>query len=169
MRLLGGLLVAAMMLAGIIAWEVTDAQQVDTARPVMQAATTSAAQIRQVSHVRDWIATTLARPLFSPDRRPSAETLADTASGPTDLPRLTGIVVGPTGRSAIFAGADKPIVIGEGGHIAAFTVQSIDMAQVQILGPDGLRVLRPAFDSVAASPGMTLATTRHREPAPVAK
>ena len=55
-------------------------------------------------HAHDWVVTVLARPLFSPDRRPPADTVI-VASGRTvpGLPRLAAILVGPFGRSAIFA------------------------------------------------------------------
>lgn len=92
-----------------------------------------------------WVAATLARPLFSPDRRPPP---IDGAARPADapLPRLTGTLVTTAGRSAIFAGAEAPVVVGEGGRIGTFTVHLIESGRVTLLGPDGQRTLRPSFD-----------------------
>jgi len=94
----------------------------------------------------------LARPLFSPDRRPPADAVT-VASGRTvpGLPRLAGILVGPFGRSAIFAiNGAKPIVVQEGGRVAAYTIKSIEATQVRLLGPDGAQVLYPSFEPAAA-------------------
>ena len=94
----------------------------------------------------------LARPLFSPDRRPAADAVT-VASGRTvpGLPRLAGILVGPFGRSAIFAtNGAKPIVVQEGGRVADYTIKSIEATQVHLLGPDGAQVLYPSFEPAAA-------------------
>lgn len=108
------------------------------------------------------IATLLARPLFNPDRRPVAGAASSGPGGAAELPRLTGILIGPTGRSAIFAGADerRPVVLREGGSLGAFTVRSITPTQVTVLGPAGPRVLRPSFDGAAPAPGPTSPGTR---------
>lgn len=100
-----------------------------------------------VDHTDAWVATILARPLFSRNRRPSAERVAE-ANATEGLPRLTGIAVSPAGRSAIFAGSPggKPIVVGEGGSVGAYTVRSIRPDQVQVEGPGGTRTVAPAFD-----------------------
>lgn len=92
-----------------------------------------------------YVATILARPLFAPSRRPGATGAVGAVAG---LGRLSGVMVGPGGRHAIFvmAGGSKPIVVGEGAHIAGYVVQSIDDGAVTILGPDGHRTLRPTFD-----------------------
>ncbi len=109
------------------------------------------------NQVARWAATVLARPLFSPGRRPPAAAAALGAVAPS-LPRVAGIMVTPAGRRAIFAekGA-KPLVLGEGGQVAGFTVQSIRAGQVTVRGPEGVRVLSPTFDpeapASAAPPG----------------
>ncbi len=107
-----------------------------------------------VDHTDAWVATILARPLFSRNRRPSAERVAE-ASATEGLPRLTGIAVSPAGRSAIFAGSSpggKPIVVGEGGSVGAYTVRSIRPDQVQVEGPGGTRTVAPAFDPTPHTP-----------------
>lgn len=98
------------------------------------------------SDVAQWAEASLARPLFSPERRPPmADVVA--AAAPAPLPRLTGILISPRGRSAIFAGGARPMVVGEGGLVGGFTVRSIEPGQVLLAGPEGLRVVRPSFDA----------------------
>ena len=105
--------------------------------------------------VARWAATSLARPLFAPGRRPPAQAAAAAkldAPAP-DLPRIAGTMVTPAGRRAIFAAkGDKPLVVGEGAQVGGFTVQSIKAGQVTLLGPAGVRVLSPTFDPDAPVP-----------------
>jgi len=113
--------------------------------------------------VARYVAIILARPLFSPSRRP--EDVATTKA--TDLARLTGVVMSPAGKSAIFAGSKgaKPLVVREGGRIGEYVVSSIDVGAVTVTSPGGTRVLHLAFDSsppppkpiVAAKPGIPTA------------
>ena len=143
------------MLAAVIALEVSNAPR-DDVEPlqVQPADNVSPKSPTPADHTNDWAATALARPLFSPDRRPAADA-ATVASGRSvpGLPRLAGILVGPFGRSAIFATNDaKPIVVQEGGRVAAYTVKSIEATQVHLLGPDGAQVLYPSFEAVSAVP-----------------
>jgi hypothetical protein len=118
MTRLSGLLLVCTGLAGVIALEISGAPSEDVAPP-----------------------------LFSPDRRPAADAASVAGSSLPGLPRLAGILVGPFGRSAIFAAdGSKPIVVQEGGRVGAYTVRSIEMTQVRIVGPDGAQVLNPSFD-----------------------
>ena len=95
----------------------------------------------------------LARPLFSPDRRPAAVGAAAASAPDNALPRLTGIMVTPAGRSAIFAGGPRALVVVEGGRVGNFTVRTIEPNQVILLGPDGTRLIRPTFgESKPAAP-----------------
>jgi len=98
----------------------------------------------------DWIATALARPLFSPTRRPPAQA-ATRATGPVGLPRLTGVMTGPFGRRAIFAGPEggKPLVVQTGDSVGNYRVQGIENGLVILNGPDGTRRLRPSFTAAA--------------------
>jgi hypothetical protein len=97
--------------------------------------------------VRRWAAASLARPLFNPDRRPIAPAASgsDAAAG---LPRLSGIMITPAGRRAIFAatGGGKPVVVVEGGTVGGNLVQSITIGEVVLIGPDGRHSLHPTFD-----------------------
>jgi hypothetical protein len=98
-----------------------------------------------------WAGTVLARPLFSRTRRPSAIAAPFAASSP-GLPRLSGIMISPAGKSAIFSPAGgKPIIAEEGGHVGAFTVRSISANRVTIDGPGGITVLRTVFSGAKAS------------------
>jgi hypothetical protein len=148
MTRLSGLLLVCTGLAGVIALEISGAPSEDVAPPQTRTGTTIARTPQPTTNrTRDWVATVLARPLFSPDRRPAADAASVAGSSLPGLPRLAGILVGPFGRSAIFAAdGSKPIVVQEGGRVGAYTVRSIEMTQVRIVGPDGAQVLNPSFD-----------------------
>jgi hypothetical protein len=86
-----------------------------------------------------WIDTILARPLFTPDRRPPhqphVEAAPVAAVGP---PRLAGVLISPAGKAAIFAAdGPKPIVVHEGGKLGQYTVQLIEAGRVTLQGPGG--------------------------------
>jgi hypothetical protein len=88
------------------------------------------------------------RPLFNPSRRPpSAPAVAAVAGAESDrLPRLTGVIIGPAGGRAIFAGADgKSHSAAEGDAIGAFQVRTIDPGAVTLSGSGGDRVLHPTY------------------------
>jgi hypothetical protein len=146
---LGAVVAIAIGLIATIAWEVSDAPRVDLASPgppAAPAASPSSAPV--VGREREWVATVLARPLFSPDRRPSSVAAPVAAAGPTGLPRLTGTLIGPSERSAIFAAAGhNPVVVHEGAEIDGYTVTSIEAGQVRLRGPEGAPVLHPTFQS----------------------
>ncbi len=156
------------MLAAVIAWEIVAMPRGDvTLAGPYGAMAKQAAPRAHADNLQAWVGPVLARPLFSPDRRPAADMDNIAAAGLPGLPRLTGILVGPFGRSAIFASTgSKPIVLGEGGRIDAYTVRSIDAAQVQLDGPNGVQRLQPAFDPTDQEVSMpTGATQRIGRPA----
>jgi hypothetical protein len=102
-----------------------------------------------------WAASSLARPLFNPDRRPVA--VAQAGSNATAaLPRLSGIMITEAGRRAIFAatGAAKPQVVVEGDTVGGNLVRSISVEEVVLVGPDGPHRLHLAFDR--QSPGAAM-------------
>jgi hypothetical protein len=155
------LLVAAAGLAVTLSWELgAFALPATRIAPHPRAAVTTAPPEAAPDHTGEWIAAFLARPVFSPDRRPAA-TIASTPGVrlPEGLPRLSGVLVGPFGRSAIFA-ADgrKPLVVDVGGHIDAWTVRVIDADAVEVSGPGGARTLHPSFASPSDTslPGTSL-------------
>lgn len=94
-----------------------------------------------------YVTTILARPLFSPIRHPPAPAPVPEQAAP-GLARLSGVIVSPAGKSAIFAGPqnDKSIVAGEGTHVGEYFVRSITAGAVTVIGPSGELVLHPAFD-----------------------
>lgn len=152
-----GLALLAAGLASVLALELDAPPSLGDAGGIAPRRAAPRAQARAASedpvdHTDEWAQTSLARPLFSRDRRPTPEA----AKGSNEaviaaLPRLTGVLVGPFGRRAIFAGSDggKPAVIEEGSSLGPYTVQSIAPGRVTISGPEGVHELRPSYDAVA--------------------
>lgn len=68
------------------------------------------------------------------------------------MPRLTGVVVSPVGRFALFANADggRLLVMSEGDHLGAAVIEAIVAGEVTVRGPEGAVVLRSTFDENAA-------------------
>jgi len=154
-RVIAALFVLALGLAGTIGWELREIRRPppSVVRSAVGTTMTVAAQPATVDHTEEWAETVLARPLFSPNRRPPATT-PGAAPGPVALPRLAGVMVGPFGKLAIFAGtADgKPTVASEGSSLGNYVVEAIEVGQVTVQGPGGRRLLHPAFDSSAPPP-----------------
>jgi hypothetical protein len=104
------------------------------------------------------LATILARPLFLPGRQPIDQNQpAPQATAATGLPRLAGVMIGPFGRSAIFAApsaADTSIVVGIGARIGLYQVVEITVGEVRVHGPQGDQILSPGFDTMP-SPDVT--------------
>ena len=109
---------------------------------------------RDPGQVQAWAAAALARPLFSPTRRPAPATAVNAAApAAAVLPRMTGTLVSPSARRAIFVGADgKSVVVPEGGQLGPFTVTAVRAGQAVVSGPGGERTLSPAFDRNAPRP-----------------
>jgi len=109
----------------------------------------------------------LSRPLFSAGRRPAPKTATGVADTKVALPRLAGVLVSSTGRSAIFAGPQggRPITASEGNRVSGFLVQLIEAGRVTVLGPNGPLVMHPAFDSNKAPEPVAAPspTANHRE------
>lgn len=169
MTRLGPVLVVAGGLAAIVVLEFTNARRIDTTLPRSRIVTAVPPRLLpQVDHTREWVTIALARPLFSPNRRPAADLAGAVGGSPAGLPRLAGIVVGPLGRSAIFAvDGGKPIVVQEGGRVAAYLVKSIEAEEVRLLGPDGARVLSPSFEHGMDKTAGAAAQVRHFGQAPL--
>lgn len=99
----------------------------------------------------NWLTTALARPLFSRDRRPTdaGPNSAGTTLG--SLPRLTGVVIGPLGQSAIFAATNggRPTVVTVGKTLGEYTVEKIEPGGVTVSGPNGRHQVSLAADATA--------------------
>ncbi len=90
------------------------------------------------------VQTVLARPIFSPSRRPGSAVAAPS----TALPRLAGIIVGPGGARAIFAssGDSRAIIAAAGGRAGPYLIRAVGLAGVSVVGPNGAELLHPAYD-----------------------
>jgi len=142
------LLGPAVALAGVLAIELqtlfaSDQEAVSAPTPLR---IPSRPAVAALGVRREALAAILARPLFSPGRRPAAGPKAAAAPSAA-LPRLTGTIVQGSDRSVIFvpAGGGKPVVAHEGTEVGGYKVQAIQAGSVTISGPDGVHVLRPAF------------------------
>ncbi len=149
-----GLGLLASLLAAALSLELDIGQPVEDATGIVPIRHVPKAQPRVASedpedHTDAWVATAVARPLFSRDRKPTP--VAAKSGGPllSSLPRLTGVVIGPFGRTAIFAEGDnhKPITVGEGKTLGPYTVLAIAPGQVKVSGPEGERVVLVSADA----------------------
>ncbi len=97
-----------------------------------------------VRDTEEWANAILARPLFSISRRPPK--LAAGHSAASDgMPRLSGIMIAPGIRKAIFApeGGGKPMVLSEGATLADTAIRTIEPGEVILASG---QVLRPTYD-----------------------
>ena len=165
-RLLAPVLIAAcIVFGGILLLEITTPYRV----PVVAGAATEQpdppSAVRQLSiTAAPPVAAILARPLFSPSRRPAQPSGGSTTDdGGLAQSRLAGIVIERGHRFAIFApqGA-KLLTVAEGETVSGWRVESISSREVSLSGPDGTRTLQPKFDPNLAPPAEPAAP-----PAPV--
>ena len=87
------------------------------------------------------VTTILARPLFTPDRRPPASPQSPGA----DLKdkRFAGIVIEPDRRLAIFAvTGGKPLAVTEGDSVDGWQIESITAEKIALASTQGSRTLR---------------------------
>jgi len=87
----------------------------------------------------EWAANVLARPLFSRDRRPTPPAAKGGGPSFTGLPRLSGVIVGTFGRTAIFAGTGgaKSVSVGVGKTLGPYLIEAIEPDGVTVSGPAG--------------------------------
>lgn len=145
-------IVAALLAAGVGAEFVWPRLPKPAPVPVSRTAS-EAAKTTPADPVGVWTAAILARPLFNPDRRPTAVTAAEPTRTQQEPPRLTGILVTPQGSRAIFAAAEgeRGTIVGEGMRLGAWQVVAIRSGEVQLSGPDGGRIMRPSYSNAPAS------------------
>ena len=145
-RWLGGLVFA---LAGALLMELISlppyAATLPPNRPPPPALVPKLNVIPKADHLVARIATILARPLFSANRRPVPLSADATI---TTMPRLAGIVVSESERLAFFAGAPgaRSIVVAEGEHVGGYTLRAVAPDRVTLIGQDGPLLVRPTFD-----------------------
>jgi hypothetical protein len=107
-----------------------------------------AAPVPPAPSLAQLVATTLARPLFSPTRRPPQSEGAGSADAGIAHMRLTGIVTEPGERLAIFAAAGtRPLTVREGEEVGGWRIESITPGAVLLSGPDGMTKLQPKPDT----------------------
>src|SRR6266436_1176459 len=96
----------------------------------------------------------LADPLFSPtQRRPETASSANDADSPLRDVRLTGVVIGPDLRIAIFAvTGTNSRVLSEGEALKGWRLESISPEGVVLSGPAGNTVLEPQRDANLVRP-----------------
>jgi len=82
------------------------------------------------------------------DPRPEAPSSADDANSPLRDMRLTGVVIGPDLRIAIFAvSGTKPLVLSEGETLRDWRLDRISPGKVLLSGPAGTVELEPKPDA----------------------
>lgn len=142
------LFVGAVSLGLLVGLELIAGAGVET--PAEPATAGLAAKTPQLAHkqppnIQEWTATVMARPLFSPTRRP----VGTGSAGDATPPRLTAVLITPAQRLAIFvpAGEGKPLTLTEGGRIGPFLLQAIEDGQVTLAEANKERVVRPSFAS----------------------
>jgi general secretion pathway protein N len=97
------------------------------------------------ARVAELLATARDRPLFSATRRPTQQ-----AEGSSELAdtRLTGIIVEPDRRLAIFAVSDaKPVALTEGETLNGWQIENITPREVSLSGPTGIKTLHLRVDA----------------------
>jgi hypothetical protein len=157
-----GLSAVILLLSGTIAYElVGDAAPMGPSggpgRTALTVATNNKAAVPQSdpasvrqSDIDGRVSEVLARPVFSPDRRPVG-TGTRSAAG---LTRLTGIVITGSRKVAIFAAqaGGRPVVAEEGTRINAYELKAISDTGVTMVGPTGTMVMVPLFDPTPPPP-----------------
>ena len=142
------------VLAAVVTWEImTPESTLEPAPPRAVASETRKAPATafNADDLSRVAATIDARPLFNPGRKPgdgpAVPVAAAADSRNTDLPRLTGTIVGPDGGRAIFAGAGgKPRTAAVGETVGGYVVQAIVPGAVTLSGTDGERVVHPSYE-----------------------
>jgi hypothetical protein len=107
------------------------------------------------------VAAVLARPLFSPDRRPAHGPAAGVGAADPALPRLAGIISSSIEAVAIFQGTagTKPVVARHGETVDGWTVMTIAVGQVILRKANNQITVTPQFDGVHGS-GAVMASSK---------
>ena len=148
-RLVVSFLVGSALFAALLFEELSDAADPPAVLPAeARTGASLPAPAAQRPRAEELVRASLAHPLFSATRRPPDQPTAGRGSDP-GLPnvRLTGIVIEPDRRLAIFAvPGGKPLTREEGETINEWRLESIGPNQVSLNGPTGITTLTPKTD-----------------------
>jgi hypothetical protein len=110
----------------------------------------------------------LSRPLFSPTRRPPDQAPGEsTAVQDIAGKRLTGIIVDPDRKLAVFAvSGGKPLILTIGDTVDGWHIESISPGEVSLSGPGGTRSLQPKSDPSLVRQAVAVATPAPPPPSP---
>jgi hypothetical protein len=164
----GALAAGCALFAGVILAEV---YRESSAEPSMVNAAPRTNDAAAAAHLpgapsADSIATSLARPLFSPTRRPAEIAQSGPVTSELTDKRLAGIVVEPERRLAIFAVAGgKPVTVTEGEEIGGWQILTITAKEISVRGPGGTKTLQPKIDPSATAPVRTPLASASQAPA----
>jgi hypothetical protein len=112
----------------------------------------------QSSTHASWERVILEKPLFSVTRRPFVN---EVRVVPPQVPRLSGIIISPSARLAIFAPeAGRQVIRREGEHVDNFAIKQIFPTKVVLVGAQGNVVLEPQFSAAVSPPNEMLAMGR---------
>jgi hypothetical protein len=167
LSLAGSTLFGALLLLEWDSGQSTDESPIVIASPRPAEATPRRIQDPRVDEL---VATTLSRPLFSSTRRPRDRAIASQAGDPEFQLRLSGIVIEPERRIAIFAktGA-KPLVRSEGETLDEWRLDSITPREVTLTGPTGSTTLVPKTDPNITRPAPPQPQQPQLQPQPQAQ
>src|ERR1700724_727026 len=147
-RVIVACLAGSAIFAALLLVELGDTADQSTAPPSTARTKVPAAPAAQRPRAEELVQTTLAQPLFREPRRPPDRPTGDKSSEP-QLPnlRLSGIVIEPEHRVAIFAvPGSKPLARAAGETINEWHLDSIGLNQVSLSGPTGITTLEPKSD-----------------------
>ena len=153
-RIVLALLAGSAVFGALLFSELNAAVEEPVVVPSAPRAEAPAAPGPQRPTINQLVQTTLSQPLFSPTRRPpDAEVVSRDSDAEVTNMRLTGIVLDPHLRLAIFAvPGSKPLARAEGENINEWHVDTIGAGQVSLSGAAGTMVLEPKSDPALVRP-----------------
>jgi hypothetical protein len=163
-------LVGSVVLSGFLLLELRSgvAEPTTLSEPSAKSAGPPPAPMNELA-IKQLVATTLARPLFSATRRPPEREQGSSPDTPLKDLRLTGILILPDQRIAIFARTeDKPLVLSEGEMISDWHIDNITAQSVSLSGPTGTITLEPRSDPKLVRGRQSAAKPTMSPPAPTA-
>jgi hypothetical protein len=148
--------VAFLLFFAVTTYQLEELRSFDVvARPstevtVSRTPATAASGVVQSNTPASWARAILDKPLFSVTRRPFVN---EVRFVPPQAPRLSGIIISPHARLAIFAPeAGQQVIRQEGEHMDSFAIRQILPAKVVLVGAQGNVVLEPQFAAATPAP-----------------